>query len=487
MLTQKELREIVRTGILLTTEKDRGKLLTKILSTSMELTNCDAGRLYLCNNDTLDFNIMKSLSRGEIKGGTDDIIDLPPVPMTEDNICAYAVLHRELINIEDVYEENDRFVFEGTRNYDELMKYHTKSMLVVPMVDVDDVVIGVMQLINAMDSEGRIIPFSTDMEFVLRSLGSQAAVAVSNMMYMEEIKCQMHSFVEAFAMAVDKRTPYNGSHTRKVKRYAMKLADQINKLYREGKYEEYFDDNRKEQLELAAAVHDIGKMVVPLSIMNKSTRLNGDDRIIEERYKLISAYYEIDYLKGKISEEEKNKKQKELDDILRFIRQINGNSVLIDEMINRVNDIASKSYTTESGEKIMYLTDYETECLTIKKGTLTNNERKEMENHVVMTNTILEKVHFNSHYKNVKKYASTHHEYLNGTGYPLGLKGDELELESRILTVVDIYDALTSADRPYKHPIPSDRAFAILHNMAADGKVDDSLVSILQAAIEEEG
>ena len=104
-----------------------------------------------------------------------------------------------------------------------------------------------------------------------------------------------------------------------------------------------------------------------------------------------------------------------------------------------------------------------------------------------MTNTILEKVHFNSHYKNVKKYASTHHEYLNGTGYPLGLKGDELELESRILTVVDIYDALTSADRPYKHPIPSDRAFAILHNMAADGKVDDSLVSILQAAIEEEG
>ena len=486
MLTRKEFREIVRVGILLTTEKDRGRLLSNIISTGMELTNCDGGTLYMYNGDSLEFNIMKIISKGVSRGEKDDVIGLPHIGMKEENVCAYSAIHRELVNIEDAYC-SDRYNFEGTRAYDKLNGYRTKSMLVVPMVDMDDNIIGVIQLVNAMDDEGSIVPFSEDMEFVLRSLGSQAAVSVSNMMYMEEVKCQMHSFVDAFAMAVDKRTPYNGSHTRKVTRYAIMIADMINRLHREGKEEEYFDENRKEQLELAASVHDIGKMVVPLEIMNKATRLDGRDAVIEERYKLLDAYYEIDFLKGRITEDEFRDRHNELKNILTFIRNIDGQGVLREDIIDRVHDISKKVYITQSGESIRYLTEYETECLSIRKGTLTDKERIEMENHVVMTKTILDKVHFNSHYSNVNKYASTHHEYLDGTGYPMGLKADELELESRILTVVDIYDALTSADRPYKKPITPGRSFESLHNMADEGKIDGHLVNILQRAVCQEG
>lgn len=492
MLSQSDLSEIVRIGIMLTTEKNHSKLLSLILSKAMELTNCDAGTLYLYNNDALEFNIMKTNSLGICRGENGDVIDLPPVPMKEENVCSYSAIHRELINIEDVYY-NDMFDFAGPRSYDKLIGYRTKSMLVVPMVDMDDIIIGVMQLINAIDidktgeafSEDIIVPFTEDMEFVLRSLGSQAAVAVSNMLYMEEVKCQMHSFVDAFAMAVDMRTPYNGSHTRKVAKYAVLTADRINKLYREGKYDEYFDDNRREQLELAASVHDIGKMIVPLEVMNKATRLDAGIDVISARYRLIAAYYEVDYYKGKITEEEFITYRDELKDILSFIKDINSKGFLDDDTLERVRKISDRKYVTEDGEDIPYLTEHETDCLTIRKGTLTDEERKQMESHVVMTKNILDKVHFNSHYSNVTRFASTHHEYLDGSGYPDGLKGDELELESRILTVVDIYDALTSTDRPYKTPIPSPRAFEILHSMANEGKIDDRIVSILEEAVGE--
>lgn len=484
MLGKNDLREIVRVGIMLTTEKDKNKLLSMILEKGMELTNCDAGTLYLLNNNSLEFKIMKTLSKGISLGQKGEKINMPPVPLKDENVCSYAAIHRELVNIADVYN-SDRFDFAGPHRYDKINDYRTKSMIVVPMVDTDDVVIGVMQLINALDADNNIIPFSEDMEFVLRSLGSQAAVSVSNMLYMEEVKLQMHSFVDAFATAVDKRTPYNGSHTRKVTRYAVILANQVNKWNQEGRCEDYFDEKRLEQLELAASVHDIGKMIVPLGVMNKATRLDSHiDRLVD-RYKLLYSYYEIDYLKGKITKEEYDASKKELDDILELVKTVNNKGFVDDDTINRIKKIGEKRYICESGEVIDYLTEYETDCLTIKKGTLTDRERVEMENHVVMTRSILEKVHFNSHYDNVTRFASNHHEYLDGTGYPLGLSGDELELEARILTVVDIYDALTSSDRPYKKPIPSDKAFEILHSMAKEGKIEDRLVCMLQEAMED--
>lgn len=483
MLTNKELREIVDIGIALTTEKNKNRLLEMILKKAMDISNCDAGTLYLYTGESLEFKIMKTLSQGVSKGENGEKIDLPPVPLREENVCAYSAIHNELINIEDVYN-SQRFDFSGPRKYDAITGYRTQSMIVIPMADAEAELVGVLQLMNAKDKEGNVIPFTEDAEFVLRSMGSQAAVSVSNMKYLEEIRKQLHSFVSAFATAVDERTPYNGSHTRKVAVYAIILAEYINRMYEQGKCEEFFDENRKDQLQLAAALHDIGKMIIPLSVMNKATRLDGGLVKIEERFKLLKAYYEIDFLKEKISQEVFEGKIRYLEESFSFIEEIDNAGFMPDEKIERVAEIAENAYQFEDGTKLPYLTDLEKNCLSIRKGTLTQEEREIMESHVVMTHKILNKVHFSKNYSKVNLFASTHHEFLNGTGYPNHIQAEDLELESRILAVVDIFDALTCTDRPYKKPMPKERAFAILHDMAVkEGKLDDRLVSWLEEAM----
>ena len=485
MLTNKELREIVDIGIALTTEKNKNRLLEKILKKAMDVSNCDAGTLYLFTGDSLEFKIMKTLSQGVSKGENGEVIELPPVPLKEENVCAYAAIHKELINVEDVYH-SERFDFSGPKRYDAMTGYRTRSMIVIPMEDSENELVGVLQLMNAQDNEGKVVSFHEDDEFVLRSMASQAAVSISNMKYMEAIKVQLHSFVSAFATAVDERTPYNGSHTRKVAVYAVILADYVNRMYRQGKCEEFFDDNRKEQLQLAAALHDIGKMIVPLSVMNKATRLDGGLEKIEERFKLLKAYYEIDFLKGKITEEVFEEKITYLDESLQFITEIDNAGFMPDEKIARVVEIAESFYELEDGSRISYLSEEEKKCLCIRKGTLTDEERSIMESHAVMTRKILDKVHFSKNYSKVKQFASTHHECLNGTGYPDHLTAEDLEMESRILAVVDVFDALTCTDRPYKKPMPKERAFAILHDMAVkEGKLEDRLVTWLEEAMME--
>lgn len=484
MLSNRELKEMVDIGIELTTEKDRNRLLEKFIAKSMQIANCDAGTLYLYKNDMLEFKIMKTLSQGVSRGERGEVIDLPPVPLIEGNVCAYAAIHQELVNIEDVYHSK-RFDFSGPHKYDAITGYRTGSMIVIPMTDAENKLIGVLQLMNAMDAEGQIIPFSEDAEFVLRSFGSQAAVAVANMIYMDEIKQQMHSFVSAMATAVDERTPYNGRHTRKVTAYAGILADYINRKYRQGECSEFFDENRKEQLELASTLHDIGKMIVPLSVMNKSTRLDSHLEKIEERYKRIAAYYEIDYLKGRMSGENYQKACRELQEALERIRQADMAGFLQEEQRAAIRSIGEMCYRGEAGEELAYLTPYELKCLLIQKGTLTDEERAQMESHVIMTERILEKVHFNDNYKNVARFAASHHELLDGSGYPKHLKADEIELETRILAIVDVYDALTSTDRPYKKPMPQEKAFAILHSMAKEGKLEERLVTWLEEAMGE--
>lgn len=485
MLTNEQLRNIIDVGSALTAEKNKVKLLGMIIDTAMEISNCDAGTLYLYKDNLLHFMIMKTLSQNVSKGENGEPIDLPPVAMSESNVCSYTAIHKELVNIQDVYH-SDRFDFSGPRKYDAITGYHTESMLVIPMENTQGELIGVLQLINAQDENGAIVPFDEDAEFVLRSLGSQAAVAFTNLIYTEEIKKQMYSFVEAFATTIDARTPYNGSHTRMVTVYARLLANYMNKLHAEGKCEDYFDDNRMEQLQLAAALHDIGKMVIPLSVMNKATRLDERLEKVEDRFKLLMAYYEADGLKGRITKEEAEEKINYLKDGIAFITSANGAGFLPDESLERINEIAACVYEKEDGEKIPYLTEEERVCMNIRKGTLTNEERGKMEEHVVMTARILDKVYFNSQYKNVAKFAASHHELLNGSGYPDHLEGDALELESRMLAVVDVFDALTCTDRPYKVPMPKEKALSILQAMVDEGKMEQRLVTWLGEALETE-
>lgn len=459
-------------------------MLAAILENGMEVTNCDAGTLYLYENNELSFYLMKTLSKGISRGmDKEPISDMPPVPMEETNVCSYSAIHREVVNIPDVYDSS-RFDFSGPRQYDSLTGYRTKSQLVVPIENNENELIGVLQLINAMDGSGNIIAFDKQYEIIIRSLGSMAAIELTNLSYMEALKTQIYSFVEALTTALEERTPYNALHTRNVERYACILADYITELHEQGKCEEYFELREKEQLMLAALIHDIGKMVVPLSIMNKATRLDGELEKIDERFKLLKALYEIDMLRGSITEEEYEAVLADLEEELVFIHKIDTIDYVDDEAYEHVCRLAEKKHIDKDGTVLPYLTERETDCLSIRSGTLTPVERKEMENHVVMTSKILDKVQFYPGFSMVPKWVGAHHEYLDGSGYPEHLKGDELDFVTRLLTVVDIYDALTATDRPYKEPIPKDKALEILKSMAEQGKVDLRLVEWLEEALD---
>ena len=481
MLSRDKLEKIVDTGTILMTEKDKERLLGLLLDSAMEITGCDAATLYLWRENGLEFARMKTLSMNISRGEGGAPIDLPPVALDEKNVCAYAALNRKLVNVADVYG-GDSFDFSGPKEYDALTGYRTKSMLVIPLEETRGDVIGVLQLMNAMDDTGQIVPFQKDDEYVIRALGSQTAVSVNNMLYLEELKEQLYSFVSAFVTTVDERTPYNGSHTRKVSVYAALIADWINRKHEDGSCDDFFDENRKEQLVLAAALHDIGKIVIPLSIMNKASRLGDRLNDIEQRFRLLSAYSEIDMLRGQITEEENESVRTYLADSLDFIREVNQYGFLAEDRHARVCQIAAKTYQ-HGDEVIPYLTHEEEECLLVRKGTLTAAERDQMESHVVMTEKILEQVHFSKHYSNVPRFAAAHHELLDGSGYPRNMKADELELEMRILAVADIYDALVATDRPYKRPMPQERAFVILYSMAEEGKLERRLVTYLQEAL----
>ena len=226
-LTVQDFKDILNVGIQLTVEKDDNKLLNAIVDKGMQITNCDASTLYLYEDDVLKFRIMRTLSQNVARGiDGEPINDIPPVPFKEENVCAYTAIHRKVVNIPDVYS-SDEFDFSGPKRYDAMTGFHTQSMLVIPIEDNYGDLIGVLQMLNAQDTDGNIIPFDPQYEIVIRSLGSLAAIELTNIQYVQEIKEQLHSFVEAMATAIDERTPYNGSHTRNVAKYAAVLAKKI--------------------------------------------------------------------------------------------------------------------------------------------------------------------------------------------------------------------------------------------------------------------
>lgn len=477
----KEIAKILDMGMAIYKEKDTNKILDAILDSGMEIANCDAGTLYMEKEGKLYFKVMKTVSMGIDKGKNGEEIDLPPVEMREENICAYTLLHKKILNIPDVYSSTE-FDFSGPRRYDALTGYHTGSMLTIPLLNQEDEAVGVLQLLNSKDQNGDVVAFAPALEPIILSLASQATMALSNIRYAEEIKEQMWSFTEAMAEAIDARTPYNANHVRNVAVYAGMLADYINELHGDGKEEAYFDKDRKDQLVLSALLHDLGKMAIPTKVMNKATKMEEKLEDIRQRFSVIRLRYKIDFLEGRMEEEEYKAKVSRVDEVWELVDKVNQSGFLPDETEALLKEAFEEQY--QDGEEcIPFFTEEEKNDLLIKKGTLNKREREIMESHVEVTEKILSKVRFNATYKKAAQFAVEHHECLNGTGYPQKLSAEALELESRILAVADICDALLATDRPYKKPMPKEKAFAIMHDMANEGKIDGILVGYLEHCI----
>ena len=480
-MEQVQAEKILEIGIQLTVERDYDELLSKIIDCAMELTNCDGGTLYLFEQDRLQFCIKKNRSLGNDQKGTKDE-KYPPVAMDEKNICAYTAIHREFLNIEDAYSSS-QFDFSGPREYDKLTGYRTKSMLVFPLISHEEKLIGVVQLINAKNAEDEIIPFSKDCEKVLWSLGSQAAVAVANMRFVQEIEDLMISITQVFTDAIDTRIPYNYYHSRNVYLYVKILVDYINGQHEAGKTDRCYTPAQRDELLMAALMHDIGKLVIPNDIIDKTTRLGAKLDLVLERFERLSLLYNIDYLRGRLDKDKWIEKKNNFLDARARVEEINRKPRLSEEDVAYIQKMSRMQYTDSNGQKISYLSLDEAECLTVVAGNLTRSEREVICSHVEYTEKYLRKMNFGVRYPHIIEWAGAHHEFLDGSGYPRGLKGDEIPFEARILVVVDVFEALTSADRPYKKSMEEKKAFSVLDDMAAEGKIDREVLRLFKEAV----
>lgn len=501
----KHIKQLTGIGLALSAEKNISKLLEMIVDESRELSNADGGTLYIVDDDKkhLRFEIMQNDTMKTRMGGTSGIeISLPKVPLYIDgkpnhsNVSSYTALTGEPVNIQDVYKA-EGFDFTGPRKYDATMGYRSKSMLVIPMKNHENNIIGVLQLLNAKDPEtGDVVAFSKEYVNLIGSLASQAAVALTNMQLIQDLRNLLYAFIKSIATAIDEKSPYTGGHINRVVSLTMMLAETINNT-NEGKFKDVnFNEDEMEELRIAAWMHDVGKITTPEYVMDKSTKLQTIfDRIglIETRFQVIAQSIEGRYLTRKIkllqngktnSSEIKQLDKKLVDDIkllheeLDFIKSCNKpNEFLSNDKIEKIKEMANKTYSF-GNKDYQYLTRDEVNNLCIQKGSLTKEERKIIENHATMTLKMLNELPFPARLANVPEYAAGHHEKLDGSGYPRGLTEKELSLQSRIMAVADIFEALTARDRPYRKPMKLSQVVKIMEFMKKDRYIDPDVYDL---------
>ena len=471
-----DMDRLIRIAIAVSSEKRTDVLLDTILTEAMNITGCDGGTVYIRTENHLEFRNVITRSKGvHLVGREGEECILPPVPLNLEHVCSCAAIEHRLFNIADAYEAED-FSFSGTRRYDAINHYRTKSMLVVPMEDEQDRNIGVLQLINAMDGEGNIIPFDASMESIIRALSSLAAVVLNNRRLQQSVTDILHSFVAVMVDAIDARSPYNANHTRSMVSYAerfLSFLDGESCGWR-------FPEEEKEPFIMSVWLHDLGKLVIPLEIMDKSTRLGSLKTELMARIDVGILMDRIRSLEDREQAEEAMVHRRELEKARDIILKVNSLAYLTDEMYEAVLPLKELRVMTSEGREIPLLSETMWEALTVKKGTLTGEERLEMERHVVYTRQFLSRMQFTGAYAQVPVWAAQHHELLDGSGYPDHMNGKELSRETRLLTILDVYDALTAEDRPYKPPKTPEEAFAILHSMADAGRIDPEILNLFE-------
>jgi HD-GYP domain-containing protein (c-di-GMP phosphodiesterase class II) len=500
------LTELNQIGIALSREKDITRLLEAILVAAKKITNADGGTLYLMHKDSeLRFEIMLTDSLGIAMGGTTGKpIPFHPVKLYEEDgspnnsmVVAYSVLHDQTVNIADAYTEQG-FDFSGTKSFDGKTGYRSKSFLTVPLKNHEDEIIGVLQLINAKDREtGEIVPFSEADKNLAESLTSQAAVALTNRLLIIQLEELFEAFINLINAAIDDKSPYTGGHCQRVPMLTMMLAEAANAAS-DGPLASFaMTEKDRYELKIAGMLHDCGKVTTPVHVVDKATKLQTIyDRIglIDTRFEVLKRDAEIRVLKAKLESLERSDKSTwaeleaklsaeimQFDADREFLRFCNiGTERMAPDDQHRVTGIGwgYKWRDTEGNMDAPFLTDDEIKNLTIRAGTLTEEERKIINHHIEVTIMMLESLPWPRHLKNVPEYAGGHHERMDGKGYPRGLTRDQMSVQARVMGIADIFEALTAKDRPYKKGKTLTEALTILGRFKLNGHIDPDLFDI---------
>jgi HD-GYP domain-containing protein (c-di-GMP phosphodiesterase class II) len=501
----RRLDELNEIGISLSKVKDTPRLLEAILVAAKKITNADGGTLYRVDNEKkqVHFEILRTDSLGIAMGGTTGT-DIPfyPVRLYDDDgspnnsmIVAYSVLHDATVNVADAYTA-DGFDFSGTKSFDRKTGYRSKSFLTVPMKNHEDEIIGVLQLINAVDrNTGEIVSFSEASQQLAESLASQAAVALTNRQLISQLEDLFESFINLINAAIDDKSPYTGGHCQRVPALTMMLAEAVNQTAAGPLADFCMSDKDRYELKIAGLLHDCGKVTTPVHVVDKATKLQTIfDRIglIDSRFEILKRDAEIAMLKAKLAapsgpgpewamaEREFKVRLHQINEDREFLRFANyGTEAMPPEDQERIRRI-SRTYRwrDESGNEADFLTEDELQNLTIRSGTLTAEERQIINHHIEVTITMLESLPWPKHLKNVPEYAGGHHERMDGKGYPRGLTREQMSVQARVMGIADIFEALTAKDRPYKKGKTLSESLHILGKFKLNGHVDPDLFDV---------
>jgi len=502
----RRLEQLNAIGAALSKERDITRLLESILIAAKTITHADGGTLYRMAEDgrALRFEILRTDSLKIAMGGSSGKpINFPNLPLyteagasNDSLVAAYSAIYKQTVNISDAYTEAN-FDFSGTRRFDEKTGYRSQSFLSVPMKDHEGDVIGVLQLINAVQpGTGKVVAFSSADQSLAESLASQAAIAITNRNLMTQLEALFESFINLINLAIDEKSHYTGGHCQRVPALTMMLAEAVNATSTGPLASFEMDDRDRYELKIAGLLHDCGKVTTPVHVVDKATKLQTlCDRIdqIDTRFEVLKRDQEIAALRSQLALREcKNPgaeaalwtdcrtKISALDADREFLRKINlGAEFMQDADLQRVREIGTgKVWRNVAGVESEFLSSDELENLTIRSGTLTSAERDTINYHIVATIKMLEQLPWPKHLRNVPEYAGGHHERMDGKGYPKGLTREQMSVQARVMGIADIFEALTARDRPYKQGMKLSQAMDIMHKFKLNGHIDPDLFDV---------
>lgn len=502
---RRELGELTRVGVALSTERDLVVLLEMILSQARRITGSDAGSLYLTERD--ENGAAKSLRFRFAQNFT-----LPNLPLREfsveidhSSLAGYAAATSEPLVIADVYLLPHNVTYKQNRSFDERFNYRTKSMLVIPMMTHKDEVIGVLQLINRKRhpdvkltspeiTEETVIPYDARSVELVSALASQAAVGIENSRLYEDIERLFEGFVTAAVTAIESRDPSTSGHSSRVATLTVGLAEAVDRGGA-GPYKDVtFTREQLRELRYAGLLHDFGKVGVREQVLVKSKKLYPPDlELIRHRFAYLMQAADLEFERERAEyllahgkdgfgdacsrmNHERMEKRKQLHHFLDTVTKANEPTVLAEGSFEQLTALNHEMYVDFDGAKRQLLGDDELKFLMIRRGNLDDRERREIESHVTHTYQFLKQIPWTRELKNIPTIAFAHHEKLNGRGYPRSIGADEIPVQARMMTISDIFDALTASDRPYKRAVPLDRALDILHAEAKEGMLDEALL-----------
>jgi HD-GYP domain-containing protein (c-di-GMP phosphodiesterase class II) len=508
-LRTRELGELTRIGMALSTERDYEQLQSLILTQARELSSSDAASLYLVerlddDKRQLRFKFSQTYLRPEI----------PLVERTmridKSSIAGYVATTGRPLVIDDAYFLPPDSEYTIDRFFDRKWGYRTKSMLTIPMTNHKDDVIGVLQLINRKrdftahlktpeDFEDQVIPYTPRLTELMTALAGQAAVSIENSQLYEEIEHLFEGFVRASVHAIEQRDPTTFGHSGRVADKTVALAIVVDRTD-EGQYRHTsFTKKDLREIQYAGLLHDFGKVGVKENVLVKAKKLHPPDlTLIEQRYALVRRTAERDYFRRRLEylessgragydeflarlSAEHESQTEDLDHFMKLVLESNEPTVLPEGSFEELVRYAERYYEDVSGQQQPYLTTDEARYLTIRKGSLDETERHQIESHVEHTYRFLQKIPWTRELRKVPTIAWGHHEKLDGSGYPRKLRGAELRVQTRMMTIADIFDALTAADRPYKPRMAAERALDIISDEVKGGQLDEDLFHLFVA------